>query len=494
MLKHSVSVSAAALMLAVSSAVTNVETAADNANWPMFRGLTAGAVEDDPMLPESWSATENVAWKVDVPGLGWSSPVVWGDYVFVTSAISAGKEAPPAPGLDLSDGQTYALGNYKDPSSTVERRWMLYAYDFKTGKLRWERQLHRGVPLEAKHLKNTFASETPVTDGKTIYVYVGNAHMLFAVDFSGKVIWSSEITQHEVTPAEIEAYIKTHPKPRTPSGGELMNMGAAASPALHDGRIYIQNDHHGPPTGIADVGEWFLVAVDARTGKEIWRVREEKADENGFSSPYVWANRVRTEVVVMGNWKIRAFSTDGKLLWTIDKPSGASTPTPFAANDLLYVGHGQPNNPFRPIYAIRPGASGDITVHEGEPANEHVAWFRRQLGPYMPSPLAYKGVLYNLHSNGLVTANDAITGETVYGRRRIATDAGTFTASPWGYNGKIFALSEDGDTYVIQAGPEFKVLGKNSLGQMALATPAVVRGSVILRTATSLWRIARTSH
>ena len=475
-------------VLAVVAVITTA-TAADRDNWPMFRGLTAGVIEDDPTLPESWSATANVAWRVNVPGLGWSSPIVWGDYIFVTSAISSQQAQLPRPGLAIGERSSemeairggYPL-NATDPSSTSQHRWMLFAFDFKTGKLRWERLLHSGIPVESKHLKNTFASETPVTDGRKIYVYIGDVRRLVAVDFGGKLAWSTEIRPSEITSV-----------PQTKqTSGELINLGTAASPALHDGKIYVQNDHVGTPAGVRDSGVWFLAALDTQTGKEIWRLDEAKERGGGWSTPYVWTNPVRTELVVMGNYSVRSYDpASGTLLWKIHKTSENATPTPFASNGLLFASAGYPPDPSKPVYAIRPGAHGDISLAEGERANDYIAWSHPRLGSYMASALAYKGTLYHLQSVGLLTANDALTGKTVYGRQRIASDAGTFTASPWAYNDKIFALSEDGDTYVIQAGPTFKVLGKNSLGQMVLATPAVVRSSIIIRTSTSLWRIAK---
>ena len=455
-------------------------------NWPEFRGSRAGVVDDDPVLPESWSRTENVIWKLDLPGLGWSSPIVWGDYIFVTSAISEKEETPPRPGLDRREGQGYALGSAKDPTSTVRRRWVLYAVDFRTGKIRWETELLNVVPREAKQRKNTYASETPVTDGNRVYVYIGSAHALVAVDFNGNVVWSSDVEQPTIAAHLVDG------ASRVPLSGDLLNMGAAASPTLHNDRLYIVSDHKGPPAAGHDVGEWFLAAFDARTGRELWRAHHlKKEDAYGWSTPFVWANELRSEIVTVGDNHVRSFGPDGKLLWELKGLSRNSTPTPFAAHGLLYVSSGYPGG-FRPVYAIRPGASGDISLESGETSNEYVVWSARQLASYMPSALVYGDYLYHLHSLGLLQCNDAQTGRPIYGRQRVAVGAATFTASPWAYNGKIFALNEEGDTYVIQAGPEFKVLGKNALGEMALATPAVVRSSVIIRTVSALWRLGKT--
>lgn len=474
----------AAIALVASSA--GLRSATDH-NWPKFRGPNAGVIDDDPTLPDSWSQKENVLWKLDIPGLGWSSPIVWGDDIFVTTAVAAAPETVPKPGLDRGPGNGYALGTAKDPSSTVRRQWLLYAVDFKTGKVRWKTELLNAVPLEAKQLKNTYASETPVTDGQRVYVYVGNAHRLFAVDFNGTLVWSSEVVQPPIPPDVTRRIIK--------SSGDLINMGAAASPMLHNGRIYLVNDHKGPPTPEAghDAGEWFLAAFSARDGKEVWRSHHVKEhDDYGWSTPIVWENSLRTEIISVSDDRVRSFDPDGRQLWELSGVSHNSTPTPVTAHGLLYVSSGFASAGFRPVYAIRPGASGDITLKDGETSNQYVVWSDKQLASYMPSALAYGDHLYHLQSIGLLQCNDARTGKQVYGRQRIAAGSGTFTASPWAANGKIFALSEEGDTYVMQAGPEFKVLGKNSLGEMALATPAVVRGSVIIRTISTLYRIGKT--
>jgi outer membrane protein assembly factor BamB len=225
-------------------------------------------------------------------------------------------------------------------------------------------------------------------------------------------------------------------------------------------------------------------------------VQREKTGKNvriSWSTPFVWENAMRTEIVFTCGNSICSYDLDGKLLWELGGLSTNTTPTPFAAQGLLFVTSGYPGDIFRPAYAIRPGASGDISLKEEETSNQFVAWSQRQLGTYMPSALVYGDYIYNLYSQGFIQCNEAKTGTSVYSRRRIDLGASGFTASPWAYNGKIFALSEDGDTYVIQPGPEFKLLGKNSLGEMALATPAVVRGNLIMRSVSSLYRIGTTS-
>lgn len=465
------------VVAAVSLATLNARPAAHD-NWPQFRGLGAGVIADDPLLPDRWSASENVRWKLDVPGLGWGSPVVWNDHIFVTTVIS--QDPKPRPGaISVVEGKGYV---FHDPSRVPldkgPHRWMLYAVDFDTGKVRWELELRNRLPRASKLAKNSYATETPVTDGKTVYVYHGNAG-LFAVDFGGRLLWS-----REVEPAAPYAAVPD-------ASGYPPAWGSGASPILHNDRLFIVSNN--------EDAAWFFGAFSARTGEALWRVGDAKGrgafgsasgPQNGWATPFVWEHADRSEIVVMAGGSVRSFDHAGRQLWELRGLSHNATPTPFAADGLLYIGSSYPGDEFRPAYAIRPGATGDISLKDGQTSNQYIAWSQRQLSSAVPSALVYGGYLYTLLDGGFLRCTDAKTGRQVYGRQRIAVDASGFSASPWAYNGRIFALSEDGDTFVIQAGPEFKVLGKNSLNEMALATPAVVRGSVILRTASSLYRIA----
>jgi outer membrane protein assembly factor BamB len=454
-------------------------------NWPRFRGLDAGAIPDNAALPERWSATENIAWKVDVPGLGWSSPIVWDDYVFVTTVLS--NDSRPVPGQDIFEegkSPSYRGAMQNEPSGLY--RWVLYAIDFKTGKIRWQRELHRGTPHFKRHPKNSHGSETPVTDGKRVYVFHASAG-LFAVDFAGKIVWSRPVAP----PRALEG-AATNPSAASKRDADadiaamFSNLGAAASPALHNDRIFVTSDH------LPDM--WMMGAYRAADGKELWRVDIPKPQQAyGWSTPFVWENERRTEIIAAGDRRVRSFDVDGRLLWELNGLSTNTTPTPFAAGGLLYVSSGAPVRPVRPVYAIRPGASGDISLKEGETHNQFVVWYQQTAATYMPSPLVYRDLLYSVYSQGFMTCHDAKTGEPRYGRKRIDPAASGFTASPWAYNGKIFAASEDGDTFVIEAGPEFKLVGKNSLGEMILATPAIVRDSLIVRTIGGVYRIANVS-
>ena len=424
-------------------------TAAQAAHWSQFRGGSSGAVADSPELPETWSATENVAWKTPIPGKGWSSPVVWDDQIFLNTNISAfGDEAPP--GGFYSGGESL-------PIPTDEHRWTVYSIDFNSGKVRWATDVHRGVPQAPRHRKNTYASETPATDGERVYAHFGDLGT-YCLDMKGKILWSKRWPP-----------VKTH-----------YGYGTASSPVVHEGRLYILNDNN---------EQSYLLALDKLSGKEIWRV--ERDEPTTWSTPFVWENEQRTEIVTAGRNKVRSYDLDGKLLWEISGMSALSLPTPFAVDGLLYVTSGFHVTPERPVYAIRPGASGDITPAAGTSSNKYLAWSLPQGGPYHPTPVLYDGRFYVLFDRGFLTCHDADSGKEIYDKRRIDTGGDNFTASPWAYNGKLFCLDESGDTYVIQAGPDFKVLGTNPLNEMCMATPAVAGGSVIIRTYAHLYRIAK---
>jgi outer membrane protein assembly factor BamB len=477
-----------ATVVAVGAFVVSAAGPADD--WPQFRGTTGGVIADDASLPDTWSPTRNVAWKAEIPGLGWGSPVVWGDHVFVSTAISAGHDLPRGvtPGVyaDKTEKREYNIGTGKDPDFKIPRRWMLYAFSFKTGKVKWAVELRNGLPLEKKYLDNTYASETPVTDGKRVYVFHASAG-LFAVDFSGKIVWSRTVPLPTAPPTRDtvrnEALTRAGTTDILPPT-ELSDIGGAASPALHNGTLYLTMDH--------EPRQWLLLAIDARTGKDLWRVHKAKEQEAfGWSTPYVWRNALRTEIVTAGDLEVRSYGLDGTLLWQFRRLSVNTTPTPFEANGLLYVSSGYPADRTRPIVALRPGASGDISLKDGETSNKFVAWYQSTGASYMNSSLVYGDYHYTLQTQGFLVCHEAKTGKLVYNRQRIDLNSTGFTASLWAYNGKIFAISEEGDTYAIQPGPEFKVLGKSSLDQMVMATPAIARGSLFIRTATHLYRIAR---
>ncbi len=466
-----------AVFLVGSPAAQTSNSPANSNNWPAFRGPKSIPVSDNPNLPVSWSTTDNVEWVSEVPGVGWSSPVVWEGRVFVTSATSKQPMKQPsqgtgygneyiaelrAQGLSREEINKRLYARDREMPHEIVIRFMLYCYDLESGKRLWERQIYRGNPLGGRHSKNSYASETPVTDGEHVYVYFTH-HGLYAYDFVGKQVWATPLKPHQTT----------------------RDWGPGASPALHGNRLYILNDNE-------ELG--FLAAFDKRTGKELWRTPRiiDERRKTGWSTPFVWENDLRIEVVTVGPGVAISYGLDGSELWRMKRMAVVAIQSPFAWNDLLFVSSGSSAGQNRPIAAIRAGGSGDITPPEGENRNEYVVWYNQLAGgTYMPTPLIYDDALYVLYEKGIFARYNVKTGDRLF-RSRIAPGAASFTASPWAYNGKIFVLSEEGDTFVIEAGEEYRLLGVNSLDEWALATPAIVGDRLLIRTQRRLYSIRKT--
>jgi outer membrane protein assembly factor BamB len=430
----------AALLAAMFAHVASAQTV----NWPQYRGANSDGLGEGATLPESWSTTENVVWKTDIPGWGWSSPVVWGDKIFVTSAVGENEREKLVIG-------GYPGGNVKP---TDVHRWMTYCLDFETGKIVWEREAHRGVAPEQRHPKNSYANGSPVTDGERVYALFDNIG-LFCYDIDGNKLWEQRWGSFPIR------------------GG----WGPGGSPVLHGKRIYWVNDNE---------RESFMVALDKATGKQLWRV--ERQEKSNWSTPFVWEHDLRTEIVTIGTGKVRSYDLDGNVLWELTGTSGLVSLTPLAKHGLLYLGAGYH---YGPLYAIRPGASGDITLEDGETSNKWIAWSQPRGSSIHPCYLISDDRLFVLFDAGLLTCYNAKTGEEIFPRKRLDTGGGRFYASPWAYNGKIFLLNEDGTTWVVDDGPEFNVTGKNFLEDNAWATPAIARGSLFIRTYTGLYRLQR---
>lgn len=420
---------------------------AQTENWPQFRGSASDGLAEGETLPESWSATENVVWKAEIPGWGWSSPVIWGNKIFVTSAVGE------------HEREKLVVGGYPGGHvmPTDVHRWMTYCLDFDSGAIVWEREAHKGVPPEERHPKNSYANATPVTDGERVYSYFGNIGM-FCYNLEGEKLWERRWGSFPIR------------------GG----WGPGTSPVLHEDRTYLVNDNE---------RESFLVALDKATGKELWRV--EREERSNWSTPYVWENEQRTELVTIGTNKVRSYDLEGNVLWELTGTSGLVSLMPVAKGGLLYVGAGYH---YGPLYAIRPGASGDISLSDDETSNEWIVWYLKRGSSIHPSYLISGERLYVLFDAGLLTCFNSKTGETIYPRQRLYTGGGRFYASPWAYNGKIFLLNEDGTTWVVEDGPEFKVVRKNSLEDYAWATPAIARGNLFIRTYTGLFRLQNSGN
>lgn len=428
--------------------------ASGDENWPQFRGPQVMGQSDGAGLPERWSATENIAWKTRIPGTGWSSPVVWEGRVYLTTAVSEAREEEHKKGL-------YLTGDRPEPSAAVHH-WRVHALDLEDGSEMWMREVHAGPPAHPRHLKNTYASETPVVDEDGVYAYFGNLG-IYAFDHEGNERWRRSL----------------------PAGDTLNGWGTASSPVLYRDRIFIVHDHEGPS---------YLVCLDAATGETLWKV--ERDAHSAWATPFVWENELRTELVTNGAnsppeaealgfpetpGKIRSYDLDGKLLWELAGGNGPVIPTPFAWEGNLYITTGWVATKYRPLFVLRPGMEGAYEFRAGATEHEALAWSSDKLGPYHPTPIIVDGLLYTLHDRGQLFCNDARTGEVVYERQRIQGSTAGFTASPWSYQGKIFCLNEDGQTFVIDAGREYRQVGVNALGEMCMATPAISGRTLVLR-------------
>ncbi|MBI2809201.1 MAG: PQQ-like beta-propeller repeat protein [Planctomycetes bacterium] len=418
--------------------------AAQTENWPQFRGAQVDGLGQGVTLPDKWSTIENVVWKTELPGWGWSSPVIWDKRVFVTAAVHDGPR-------DKMFAGGYPGGFVKP---TDVHRWMIFCLDFDTGKIVWQREAHQGAPPQPRHPRNSYASETPVTDGERVYAYFADIGV-FCYDLAGKPLWEKRWDSYRIR------------------GG----WGTGISPVLHRDRLFIVNDNENSS---------FMVALDKKTGKQIWRV--ERAEKSNWATPFIWQNDFRTEIVTIGTNRARSYDLDGKLLWELAGTSGLVSQIPMSKHGLLYLGAGYH---YGPLYAIRPGASGDISLKEGATSNKWIAWSQPRGSSIHPGYLISGERLFVLFDAGLLACSNAKTGATIFPRERLNTGGGRFYASPWAYNGNVFLLNEDGTTWVVEDGPKFKLLRKNKLDDFAWATPAIARGSLFIRTYTKLYRLQK---
>jgi len=461
----------AALVLLPAGALSALEPNPER-SWPGFRGHEMSGLTPKA-LPEKWSATENVRWVANIPGRGWSSPIVWNDVVYLTSATGSKAFKQPSPGLYGNDyiAELSAQGlsgdeiekrvrarDNESPDESDEIRYMVYALDAATGKIKWEREAHRGRPSGGRHRKNTYASETPFTDGERLYVSFGQNVGLFCYTLDGAPLW----------------------KKQWPPQPIYLDFGTASSPTVHDGRIYLLHDSE---------AESYLTALDARTGTELWRTPRPDTGlpKSSWTTPFVWKNALRTEIVTTGHAMILAYDLQGKELWRV---TGMSMPTasPLSWDGLLFVGTGSQGDANRPFLAIKPGASGDITLPAGETSNGFVLWRHPRASGYTPSALVHDGRAYLVHDTGILTVLNARTGQQIY-KVRIGGGGHTFSASPVAIGNRVLFLTEEGVTFVVEAGDAYKEIAKNDLAEMSLASPAIAGGAIYIRTETKLYRI-----
>jgi outer membrane protein assembly factor BamB len=417
-------------------------------NWPGFRGANAAGVAAGAP-PVSWDAKamRNVAWKTAIPGLAHSSPIVWGDRIYVTTAVASSG----TPTVKTGDSNRAGIDPAQD---MVTHTWRLLAIDKASGKIVWDRPVHQALPRVKRHVKASHASSTPTTNGRVIVALL-DSEGLFCFAMDGTLQWRQDLGVMDVGLVDDPGY----------------QWGPASSPVIEGNLVIVQNDRH---------KDSFLAAFDLATGKQAWRTNRDELPT--WSTPLIARPGARTEVVTNGGKFIRGYdAANGRELWRFpDAATQVKVPTPIVAGDAVIVTGGYPAAG-RPIYAVRPGGSGDL-------APSAIAWRTQNGSPYTGTPLALDGIVYVCTDNGILTTYDAKTGERIY-RSRVSEIAGGFSASPVAAGGRIYLASEDGDVFVVKAGRVFELLATNPMGEIVMATPAISGDTLIVRTQGHLFGI-----
>lgn len=430
------------LALLVISSLTTVGSAA---NWPQWRGPDGSGISNEKNLPAKWTPTTNIKWKAAIPGRGHSSPIVWGNRVFVTTAVE-GDVVSGAKAVKHMAGDKEFL-HPDSIGADRKHQFKVIALNRESGKVLWEAVAWEGTPYDNRHRKSSYAASTPATDGKLVYAFFGTEG-LYAYDFNGKLAWKAQV-------------------------GNLANlgMGTGTSPILFENLVIVQCDE--------DNGEGsFIVALDKKTGKEAWRTP--RKIQISWSTPLLVKTATRSELIASGTETVISYDpATGKELWRHKGVESNAIPSPVANSDMVYLVAGFPA---KIAMAIKLGGSGDLT---GTP---NVPWKYAKGTAYVPSPILYGDYLYLTTDRGILTCIDAKTGEVKYEGGRIPIPA-TFTASPVAFEGKILMTSEDGDTFIVKAGPKHEVLGTNSIGEPVYASPAVADGRIFIRGEKNLYCI-----
>jgi outer membrane protein assembly factor BamB len=421
-------------------------------NWPQFRGTGAsGVASGASKTPVSWNAakSENVVWKTPIPGLSHASPVVWGDKVFVITAVSADASA-------RFNAKDRGIGLARDDA---RHAWRIYSLDKTTGHINWERTAYEGVPRSKRHVKATQANSTPATDGNTVVALMGSEG-LYAYDFAGKLLWKQDLGV--LNPGL--------------AGDPTSEWGHASSPVIYRGLVIVQCDKHAGS---------FIAAYQLKDGKQAWRV--ERDELPSWSPPAIYEGKTRAELITNASNYIRAYDPlTGKELWRFangGNDAQVQMPAPVVANDMIIVTGGYPGN--RPVKAFRPGASGDISLKEGQESTPALAYRLARGSSYTGTPLVYNDLMYIAGDNGVLRVFEAQTGKPVYEQRLPAT----FSASPVAADGKVYLASEDGDVFVVRAGATYELLATNPMGEPLMATPAISGGLLIVRSQSYVYAI-----
>jgi outer membrane protein assembly factor BamB len=429
------------LFIAAIGVVTASPGAAQH--WPRFRGPSGSGIADHQPVRTDWDAARGrgVLWRTPVPGIGHSSPVVWGDRVFISTAISSAAQGhynPKDTGIDPA----------KDVAA---HEWRVIALDKHTGRVMWSRTAHRGVPRVKRHVKATQANASPATDGRIVVVSFGSEG-LYAYDMNGTLLWKQDLGILDPGYA----------------GQPDLQWGFATSPIIHGDLVILQCDIQ---------ANSFIVAFNVKDGTQSWRTHRDELP--AWSTPVIYQGKARTELVTSGSKYYRGYDPlTGKELWRLRDDTQVKVPSPVIANDLFFLSGGNPRG--RDFYAVRPTAAGDISLTATQERGVHVAWRKTRGSPYTPTPIVYEGLLYVGNDNGVLTVYEASSGAEVY-THRIGTTNSTFSASPVAARGHLYFSSEDGEVFVLKAGRTYQLVATNQMGEPLMATPAISDGMLIIR-------------
>ena len=414
-------------------------------NWPSFRGPAGSGVAEGYTTPSTWDAQtgQNIRWKTYVPGLGHSSPVIWGDRVFVTTAVKDEGESRLKVGL---------YGDVKSEKEENAFSWRIYCIDRKDGRILWDRQSHTGKPRVKRHPKSSHANPTPCTDGNCVIAFFGSEG-LYCYDMEGNLIWEKDLGTLDW------GYYRSPPA----------QWGGGSSPVINGDMVILQCDVQ---------KDSFIAALNLRDGSQLWKTPRD--DVPTWGTPTVYAAERQSQIIVNGYRHIGGYDINtGREIWKMKGGGDIPVPTPIVAGGLVYItnAHGR----MSPIYAVRLSARGDISLKDGESDNEHIAWSYSRGGNYIPTPIVYRDHLYCCSDTGRLSCLDAATGRQIY-QEKISTSSVAFSASPVAADGKLYCASEKGDIFVVEAGPVFKSIAVSSMLETCMATPAVSQGVIFFRT------------
>ncbi|QGY44867.1 PQQ-binding-like beta-propeller repeat protein [Maribellus comscasis] len=429
-------------------------------NWSQFRGPDFNMVVIGKNLPTEWGDSLNIRWTADMDGESWSSPIIYGDKVFYSSAVLVKKA--PVKIQENEPEQKQGNGDAPPPppedNSYLEDiyRWQISCLDLKTGNELWKKISFEGNPRIKKHAGSTYACETPVTDGKRVYVYYGMVGV-YCYDSGGGLIWEKDLGAYPT----------------------LNGWGTGSSPVLYNNVLYVLVDNE---------ENSFLVALDAVTGEEKWR--KSRDEKTTYSTPVIWENGHRTELVTLGS-KARSYDPEsGELLWELELGGRFAIPSPVFDDEAIYFGNAGGPDAVGPLFAVKAGADGNITPAEGETTSDGVIWLVPEAGVANPSPLLYNGLIYILSSRGgEISCFDALTGNLVYKEK--IDGVGACWASPWVCDNKIYFYDERGNTRVLKAGREFELVSENSIDDKFWASIAVANGAYIFKGVEKIYCIGK---